>query len=449
MISVTIGQMAALSGGTWTGDPALLDTVPDYIATDSRDAREGSLFVAFRGERTDGHKYIPNALAQGAVAVLCEEAGEPGEPRIVVPEVFAALRKIASALREKAQFPFIGVTGSVGKTTAKEMICAVLSARYHTFKTPGSMNGQVGVPIAFLSLPEDTEAAVIEMGISLPGEMCKLGELVHPEYGVFMNIADAHLEALHDRAGILREKSDMLCATPKSGTVIVNGDDELLNAHDFGFRKITFGLGEHCDVRAVEQENLPGGEGQRCTIVGAGRSVPVTIPAYGGYMVYAALAAAAVGFELGLTDGEIAEGISRYATVGHRSRLIRTAGLLIVDDCYNANPYSTRSAIDSLMELPGRHVCVFGDMRELGENSAEMHRQIGAYAAEKGVEALYTAGEESVHYGEGAPEITRHFESKKALTEALPSLLKEGDTVLIKASHSCQFEDIVDVLTKE
>lgn len=449
MISVTIRQMTALSGGVWTGDETLLDTVPEYIATDSRDAGKGSLFVAFRGERTDGHKYIPNALAQGAAAVFCEEEGEPGEPRIVVPEVYAGLRKIASALREGAAFPFIGVTGSVGKTTAKEMISAVLAVRFRTFKTPGSMNGQVGVPIAFLSMPKDTEAAVIEMGISLPGEMKKLGALVHPDYGVFMNIADAHLEALHDRPGILREKCDMLCATKKDGAVIVNGDDELLSAHDFGFRKITFGLGENCDIRAVEQENLPGGEGQRCVVAGYGRRFPVIIPAYGGYMVYAALAAAAVGFELGLTDGEIAEGISRYATVGHRSRLLRTDRYLIVDDCYNANPYSTRSAIDSFMELPGRHICVLGDMRELGENSAEMHRQIGAYAAEKGVDALYTAGEESVHYGEGAPEITRHFESKRALAEALPGLLREGDTVLVKASHSCQFEDIVDVLTKE
>ena len=262
-----------------------------------------------------------------------------------------------------------------------------------------------------------------------------------------MNIADAHLEALHDREGVLREKCDMLCAAGAAGVAVVNGDDTLLRGHDFGVRKITFGLGGNCDVRA---ESLGNGEqGQRWRILAGAHDFPVEIPAYGVYMVYAALAAAVVGFTLGLTEEEIATGIGHYATVGHRSRLLRVHGMTIVDDCYNANPYSDRFAIDSLMELPGRHVCVLGDMNELGENSAELHRGIGAYARDKGVDALYTAGNMSVHYGEGAGGIARHFESREALAKALPALLREGDAVLIKASHSCRFEYVLDALLEE
>ena len=447
MIDLTLGEIAALSGGVWTGEAALLNAHPAKIVTDSRDAGEGSLFIAFRGEHTDGHRYIPDVWKRGALAVLCEEKGAAGEGRIVVEEVFAALRKIASARRDERDIPFVGVTGSVGKTTAKEMIAAVLSEHFATFKTPGSMNGQVGVPIALMTMPHGTEAAVVEMGISLPGEMKKLGELVRPGVGVFMNIADAHLEALHDREGVLWEKCDMLCAAGAEGVAVVNGDDTLLRGHDFGVRKITFGLGGNCDVRAESLGN--GDQGQRWRILAGAHDFPVEIPAYGVYMVYAALAAAAVGFTLGLTEEEIATGIGHYATVGHRSRLLRVHGMTIVDDCYNANPYSDRFAIDSLMELPGRHVCVLGDMNELGENSAELHRGIGAYARDKGVDALYTAGKMSVHYGEGAGGIARHFESREALAKALPALLREGDAVLIKASHSCRFEYVLDALLEE
>lgn len=449
MITLSIGQIVSITGGVWTGDSAQENAYPRSIITDSREQAENALFIAFRGENTDGHRYIPDVLAKGACAVLCEERGGEGEPRIVVKEVFQALRALGSYCRERMDMPVLGVTGSVGKTTAKEMCAAVLSSHYRTFKTPGSMNGQVGVPIALMNLQKDIQAAVIEMGISLKGEMEKLGQLVRPNMAVFMNIADAHLEALGSREGILQEKAMLLCASASTAPVFVNGDDPLLRQYDFGREKISFGLGEHCTVRAVDIQTQSDGKAQSCRIVCGDRNFSVTIPAYGNYMVYPALAAVAVGVYLGLSDEEIATGITHYATIGHRSRVIKlSSGATLVDDCYNANPSSVRSAIDSMDALGGRRICVLGDMRELGENSHELHRNIGAYAREKGIAALYTCGDEASFYAEGAGDIARCFASKKELVAELASCLHGEDTILVKASHSCRFEDIVDELEK-
>ena len=339
-IDLTIQEMTRSCGGTWRGEESLLHSRPTNIVTDSRDAGEGSLFIAIKGERTDGHKYIPNVLRQGALAVLCSEPGEEGEPRILVPDVMQAMRKIAQYNRARFACPFIGVTGSVGKTTAKEMIAAVLSARFDTFKTPGSLNGQIGLPVTLMQLRRGYEAAVVEMGVSLFGEMHRLSELVRPGYAVFTNIGDAHLEAFHDREGILREKSHITDCMGPDGVVFANGDDALLSRADFSHRTVLFGLGENCDVRAeaIEHENAS----LRCRIVTRGETFPVTVPAYGTYMIYSVLAAAAVGLELGMTSAQIAEGLTRYNTVGHRSRVVNTPRCTLIDDCYNANPTSNR-----------------------------------------------------------------------------------------------------------
>ncbi len=440
---MTVSEMIRACGGRWQGSQALVKKTPVNIVTDSRQAGEGSLFLALRGERTDGHKYIRDVLSQGALAVLCEEPGEDGEPRIVVPEVLPAMRQIARANREKCCFPFIGVTGSVGKTTAKEMIASALSAARRTFKTPGSMNGQIGMPVALMGLEPVYDVAVIEMGISLFGEMTRLTQVVEPDMAVFTNIGDAHLEALHSREGVLKAKSEILLGMKDNAVVFANGDDALLKTADFGRRTVLFGLGESCHVRAEDVRTEDGTE-LLCRIVGEGRDFPVRVPAYGDYMIYSVLAAAAVAMELGLTDEEIARGLLSYKTVGHRSRVVRTPFCTLIDDCYNANPTSNRAAIDSMMRLAGRKVCVLGDMREMGENSRALHREIGRYAAEKGVELLLTQGDEAAFFAEGAGAIARHFPDRPSLLAALPELLRPGDVVLVKASHGPRFEDVAE-----
>lgn len=441
---LTIGEMLRACGGVWQGEEALLSCCPANVVTDSRDAVEGSLFIALHGERTDGHKYIPDVLKKGALAVLCSEEA-PGEPRLVVGDVMDAMRKIGDYSRRRFDIPFIGVTGSVGKTTAKEMIAAVLSAGFETYKTPGSLNGQIGLPVTLMSLPKGCGAAVIEMGVSMPGEMERLTQLVHPGYAVFTNIGDAHLEFFRDRPGVLREKSKIVMGMPDDGVVFANGDDPLLSGCDFGKRRVLFGLGADCDVRAENVVCTDSAE-LECRIVTADRAFDVHVPAYGNYMVYSVLAAAAVGMELGMSDAQIARGLSKYATVGHRSRVIRTSYCTLIDDCYNANPTSNRAAIDSMLQLEGRKVCILGDMREMGEQSAKLHFELGRYAVEHGVELIITHGEEAAHITEGAGEIGVHYPDRGELLRALPSMIQQGDVVLVKASHGPNFEDVVSAV---
>ena len=449
MIGLTICELCAACGGEWQGAEDLLDKTPSDIVTDSRQASKGSLFLALRGEKTDGHRYIPDVLQQGALAVLAEEGGAPGEPRILVPNVMDAMRKAARMNRSRFSIPFIGVTGSVGKTTAKEMLASALSGRLRTFKTPGSMNGQIGIPVALTGMEDRYDAAVIEMGISLHGEMRRLTEIVHPDMAVFTNIGDAHLEAFHDRPGILKEKSELLLGMPSEGVIFYNGDDELLRAANFGGRrKVCFGLGEKCDVRA-ENVRYEDGTTLCCTVIAPGRRFPIRVDAYGSYMIYSVLSAAAVAIELGLSDAEIAEGMSHYETIGHRSRVLNLGWCTLVDDCYNANPTSNRAAIDSIMTLgEGRKVCILGDMRELGENSRELHRALGEYAVSHGVESILTQGDEAACIAEAAGETAVHFSDKASLIASLSEYLKKGDIVLVKASHGPGFDEVVRAIEK-
>lgn len=447
MIGMTLREIMNASGALWKGAAELLDKTPVNIVYDSRQVVNGSLFVALKGERTDGHRFIPDVLRKGALAVLCEQEPDGVEPRLVVPDVMAALRASASWNRARRSLPLVAVTGSVGKTTAKEMISAVLSARYRTYKTPGSMNGQLGIPAAFISMEDCYDVGVIEMGISLPGEMARIAKIVRPDMAVFMNIGDAHLEALGDHAGILREKSELLSDSSAFAPVFCNGDDLLLSVATFGGRPVVrFGLSKYCDVRAEEIESIENGTQQRCVIVSVDRRIPVHIPAYGSYMVYAVLAAASVGMALGLSDEEIIRGVFGYKTIGHRSRIVQTGFGTLVDDCYNANPNSNRAAIDSLANLPGRKICILGDMLELGDNSHEFHRTLGEYAVSHGVEAVYTHGAEAAYISLGAGSAGCHFENKQELIAALPNIIRTGDTVLVKASHGARFDEIAEAL---
>ena len=446
MNGMTIGEMLRACRGEWQGKEAVLSKAPTAIVTDSRQAGEGSLFLALRGERTDGHKFIPDVLEKSALAVLCEEHGAAGEPRIVVPDTLAAMQQIAAASRKRWDIPFIGVTGSVGKTTAKEMLAAALSGKYEVFKTPGSMNGQIGIPVSLIGLHGDYDVAVIEMGVSLFEEMTRLTNMVHPDMAVFTNIGDAHLEALGDRPGILRAKSEILLGMKDDAIIFANGDDALLSKADFGRKTVLFGLGENCAVRAADvQQN---GESLSCRILAEGRDFAVTVPAYGTYMIYSVLSAAAVSIELGLSDEEIARGLARYETVGRRSRVVKTGYCTLVDDCYNANPTSDSAAIDSLSSLGGRRVCILGDMLEMGENAPALHRSVGEYAAAHGVDLVITQGELAKHIAEGAGETGVYFRDRAELLSKLPELIRPGDAVLVKASHGAHFEEISEAVKK-
>ena len=444
MEKMTIGRAAGLCGGTLYGvresDPAW-NTEIGRIVIDTRAVQPGDLFAAFRGEKADGHHFIGAAFDQGASCCLGERVPE-GETRpvIVVQDVLTAMEQIAAGYREQFDLPVVGITGSVGKTTAKEMISAVMERHFRTLKTEGNLNNRYGVPMMLSRLNSGHQAAVIEMGISEFGEMRRLARMVQPTMAVYTTIGHAHLEFLHDLDGVLKAKTEMLETMPETAPVVVNGDDEKLRSFFCRQRKITYGFGEHCDVRA---ENYISGEEEHCDVVCGMRRIPVCIPAAGKHYVYAALAAAAVGMLLGLDDREIADGISAFRNVERRGDTFLAGGIKVVDDSYNANPDSVCNAIDNLTQMPAkRHLCILGDMLELGENTLRMHEEVGAYAKAKGIDLVLTSGRCAREMSRGAEEKGLHFESKDALITALPGLLRAGDCVLVKASKGSHFEAV-------
>ena len=445
MLNFTVKDALKVCGGVPQGQLPL-DAPIGEVVIDSRVVKAGDMFVAYRGEKVDGHDYISVALDKGAVCCLAQQCPE-GEGRgvILVQDVQAALESIMRAARERVNIPVIGITGSVGKTTAKEMVWAVLSQRLNTLKTEGNLNNHIGVPMTLSRITPQHEAAVVEMGISGFGEMSTLAAMARPTIALFTVIGHAHLEFLHDLDGVFRAKTEMLDFMPDDGIVIINGDDEKLRALKCRERVISYGLNADCDVRA-ENIRFVGEDGSECDIIYRGVRFPVRIPAYGQHMVYAALEGAAAGFAMGLTDDEIAEGIASYHTVGRRGVVTNTGYITLIDDCYNANPDSMRCAIDSLVALPGRHVCVLSDMREMGESSPQMHRDLGEYALKKGVELAVVYGPLSAHLAEAMGARARHFETREALIAALPQLIEKGDNVLVKASLGMHLEPAAEAL---
>ena len=442
MRHLTPAAAAAVTGGEVRG--ALSQGEITDVTTDSRTISPGCLFAAIPGARVDGHDFIAQAAERGAACVLCQRFVPAEVPQIRVPDTQAALRALAAWYRGQFSIPVVGVTGSVGKTTAKEMIASVLSVRFHTLKTEKNFNNELGVPLTLFRLRDEHQAAVVEMGISGFGEMMRLTEMVRPQIGVFTLIGDAHLEFLGDRPGVLRAKGEMVAGMGPEGIVIANGDDELLRGHDFGRRTVLFGQSKGCDVRAVDIAP-EGAGGMGCTILAGARRIPVYIPAFGDHMVYAALMGAAVGLELGLADDEIVRGIGAYQVVGSRGRVIETGSLTVVDDCYNANPTSVKSAVESLGRLAGRPVAILGDMRELGPASAQLHRQTGRLAAERCAQVI-ACGPEAKELAAGAGEKGLWFAEVPQLIQALPELLRRGDTVLVKASRAMGFEQVTQAL---
>ena len=438
--------------GRYRGDDAALDAVVDRVTSDSRTAEPGVLFIALKGTRVDGHDFMAACIASGATACLSEREPTPAErPAIVVDSTLRATGALAAWHRARFDIPVIGITGSVGKTTTKEMIAAVLSQRYNTHKTEKNLNNELGVPWTLMRLDEGHQVSVVEMGISDFGEMRRLTRLVRPGIAVFSVIGDAHLEFLGDREGVLRAKGEIFEGMDASGLAVLNGDDPLLRECRPHMRRVTYGLSEGCDVRGEDVRNL-GEDGMRLTVRHPNGAFEVHIPAFGSHLVSAALAAAAVGLELGLTGEEIARGVACYRTVGDRARVIHVADVTIVSDCYNANPNSCRAAVDSLMQLDGeRRICILGDMLELGPRSPALHREVGAHAAKAGVDLVVGCGPLSASIAEGSREAGGHalyFPNKAELLAALGDIVCPGDCVLVKASHSMAFEEIVQRLVE-
>ena len=448
MTPCTAREICAAVGGTLLQDSGALVT---GVTTDSRAVQPGQLFIPLVGERFDGHAYISKALDGGAAGCLTAAAPEtllPGKLYIQVADTRLALKALASWYRDKFDLPVVQVTGSAGKTTTKEMIASVLSQRYNTLRTEGNFNNDIGAPLTLLRLMPEHQAAVIETGMNHFGEIRYLGEMVRPDIAVITNVGDAHIENLgNTRQGILRAKCEIFENLTPEGIAVLNGDDELLNTVTLPRTILRCGVGDGCDVRVTDIDDR-GLEGVACTVTIEGEHYRLTTSAPGRYMIYPMAMAAAIGRRLGLTREEIAAGVAAYTTVGSRMHLIRLPGeRLVIDDCYNANPQSMAEGLRMLAASPAQHrVAVLGDMGELGQLTAQAHRDMGALTRRLGLTAV-AVGEKMHALTETDPQ-AQWFATVEEAMPAIRQLFTPGTAVLVKASHAMHFERIVQELEK-
>lgn len=468
MKGMTLERMAQACDARLCG--ALTDqkkeATADGIAIDSRQMKENFVFVALPGERVDGHDFISQVFEEGALAVVCEREPEhaPGVC-LLVESSKEALKKLAALYLDELAIPVVGITGSVGKTSTKEMIASVLSQKYCVHKTAGNFNNEIGLPLTVFGLREEHEVAVLEMGISDFGEMSRLAAVARPSVSVITNIGICHLENLGTRDGILKAKTEMFDYLRDEATVILNGDDDKLCtvASVQGRMPVFYGMGEtlpdgavygekHIFADAVDNKGLRGID-FNLHLPQDLRRVHVAIP--GEHNVYNAMAASAAGLTFGLTADQICAGIEAARTIDGRTNLIEAHGCLVIDDCYNASPMSMKAAIDVLSQGEGRTIAVLGDMGELGADEKQLHYEVGSYVAKKHIDWLFAAGElsrELVRGVEDCSDFTTQYEyfgtDVDALRAHVCAFVHPGDTILVKASHFMDYPRIVRALTK-
>lgn len=469
MKNLTLSNIARVTDGKYFGPEDKKEFTVTDIVTDSRKVTPGCLFVAIRGERTDGHKFIQQVTEAGAAAVLAErdpdtlrrEYGIPTDLSITavrVPSTLQAVKDIAEFYLRQLNKPIVGIVGSVGKTSTKEMTAAVLSQKYRVLKTEGNFNNELGVPMTVFRMREEDEIGVIEMGINHFGEMHRLASIVHPNTVIMTNIGTAHLEFLKSRDGILKAKSEVFDFFQSDGHIILNGDDDKLSTIEekSGVRPVRFGLAKegysHPNDFYAEEIEPQGLDGTKCRIITPAGSFLVLIPMPGQHMIYNALAGAAAGLAYGLTLDEIRRGIESCESLSGRFHIIHTGKLTLIDDCYNANPASMKASLDILRNGSGRKIAVLGDMGELGEQSEQLHEEVGEYAGRSKLDGIFCIGPLSKAICRGARKTAspktdiRHFKSMDKFLEEVPGLLEDGDTILVKASHYMEFGKIVKEL---
>ena len=421
------------------------------VTTDSRNVAAGDLFIPLVGERFDGHTSLTAALEQGAEGCLCAKLPETlvdGKFYIQVEDTLTALRNLAGLYRGLFDIPVIQVTGSAGKTTTKEMLWAVLSRHGNTLKTLANFNNQIGTPQTLLRLEKEHWAAVVETGMDHFGDLSWLAPMVRPTVAVITNIGDAHIENMGGtRLGTLRSKSEIFEGLSADGLAVLNGDDELLNTLQLPCQVLRCGKSESCDIRVTEIVDR-GIDGIDCTVTTKNDTYRLAIPSPGGYLIYPATMAVAIGEHLGLSHDEFVLGVSDYVSTGSRMRRVRLAdSRMVVDDCYNANPQAMREALQILANSDAKKkLAILGDMGELGELTAQAHRETGELTGKLGIDAGVAIGPKSADLYRAATGDAYHF---LTIEEAMPTVHKlftAGTTALVKASHAMEFPKIVKEL---
>jgi len=428
------------------------NTTVTAFSTDSRNVKKGTMFVPIKGENIDSHIYIDSVFENGAAASFTEEMTTLGDnPVVLVDDNRLALQKTAAYYRSQFNIPVIGITGSAGKTSTKEMVAQALSAKFNVLKTAKNQNSQVGVPVTVCGIKKEHEVAVVEMGISMPGEMARIAAVVKPNFAIVTNIGVSHIEYLKSRENIMAEKLHIADYIKSNGILFVNGDDDLLETlqKNGKHKVVTFGVGANCDCRAGEFNETEKGTFFSCSF--KGENVQIFVPAFGVHNIRNALVSFAVARTLGVDSEGAIRAIGAYKTPSRRQEIIKTDDIWVIDDSYNASPDSMRGAVEILAnhKAEGKKIAVLADMLELGDTAEKEHFSIGEFAAENKIDYLVGIGELSKFIVDGFNgKNSRHFNGNSEAVAYLKEVLQAGDTVLVKGSRGMKTDEIVSALTK-
>ena len=456
MEAMTVQELLEATGGRLlAGSPEQTFTA---VETDSRAIHAGALFVALRGEKTDGHKYVAGALAAGAEGCLVVDPVNTvaeGKFCVQVPDTLLAIGEVARAYKAKFDIPVVGITGSVGKTTTKDMVAAVLGKKYKVLKTEGNFNNELGLPLTLFRLTREHQICVLEMGMNHFGEIDYLTKIVRPDVAVITNIGDAHIENLGSRANILKAKSEIFNYMESGSLAVLNGDDPLLRGLEGQIApNIVFCGEDHQPPYEAKIIKQLGSKGMSCTVKTPAAEFTVTIPALGNHMIYPVLMACAIGEKFGMTGEEMKAGVEAFVPTKMRMNVIRQGDVTILDDAYNANPQSMRAALEVLSQTDGTYrAAVLGDMFELGVLGPELHRCVGEFAGAVGnIDALLAVGDLAWNLYDGAnqsdlPNVF-YAKDKASAMAMLPELVRPGAVILVKASRGMHFEEIVRELQR-
>lgn len=469
---LTIQEVVDATEGVLHADENCMRKVVTGITWDSRKVGEGDIFLAMPGERVDGNDYITAAIGAGASMVVCTAepsanllavAGEFACPVVVVEDGIEAITKLATYWRSQLHCVVVGVTGSTGKTSTKDLLASVLSTRYNTVATQGNNNNELGIPYTVLRADPETEILIVEMGMRGLGQIEHGCAIAQPAIGVVTNVGVCHMELLGSREAIAHAKGEMLAALPATGLGVVNADDDMTQfmlgeaeVTEKGLRIARFGRGEGADTQVSNVVLDAQGCASFDLAFGGGVPFHVELGVAGEHNVTNALAAAVVGNYLGLSFEQIARGLKAAGASGMRMEVTHTAsGVTVINDAYNANPDSMRAALATLatMECTGRRIAVLGDMGELGENEVALHEQVGRDVAASNVDVLVVAGPLAAHIASAAREAgaacaIECVADTTAAAAYLKEALHEGDTVLLKASRFMGFENIVKEISE-
>jgi len=457
MEPITLEELLQATEGKLLTKDADLNTKITSVESDNRKVQNGSVFFAFVGERTDGHKFVDAALKAGACGAVVSRAPEaflPGKFYVLVEDTIKAVGALAAYYRSKFDIPVVGVTGSVGKTTTKDMIASVLSEKFNVVKTEANFNNNIGLPRTIFRITKDTQIAVIEMGMNHFGEIDYLVNIAKPTVVTITNVGTAHIGNLGSRENIFKAKCEIFDGLAPHGFAVMNGDDDFLprlkedaqKQKDFSFAWV--GEGKDNDFRAENIQDTLQDEVRyhACTPLG---ETDITVPAPGRHMIYPTLTAAAIGAHFGMTLEEIRAGIAHYTPTALRmEKSVVGDNILIYNDTYNANPQSMRAGLVTLSHTAGyRHAAVLGDMGELGAHEEELHREVGKAAAQLNLDLLVTVGRASLNMADearknGLTNVKSYLTIEEAKA-ALPEIMQKDTAVLFKASHFMKMEELV------